>query len=130
MIINCIRKTRVLWSAGMALGMIVVAQASICDWGWEQDGCKDVYCPPGCTEVDVPTPTYAACVQRPGDLCCTCWYRERVCVRSNNERCFRRRAPNPYFWYSYREETAGPCIEFTRYGTYCIAANGPPWWSE
>lgn len=117
----------------MAVGLMIGASSSLadwCTWYWEQDNCLDVNCPSGCYQSTLGAWRSNCAPGSAADICCNCWFRERICWKISSpspERCYRSvpPAPNAYYWLSLREEAAGPCLQNTQYGYVCLTATEP-----
>lgn len=103
-----------------------------CTWTWEEDSCLDVLCPSGCFQWGH-GPERSSCKKFLGDLCCNCWYRERLCrYNGTSTPCYRAAppAPNTRLWECVREDSAGPCDKSDLYGYVCLATGNPPWGTD
>lgn len=108
-------------------GVIAVTASFACGYGWEQDACLDVQCPSGCTFHDYGA-TRSNCQSFPADVCCNCWYRERICWDASGNKCARATppAPNAKFWDCEQETSVGPCGNDQAYGKTCLGCSLPP----
>jgi len=81
-----------------------------CIYTFDEDNFLDVQCPSGCCNTGSYGPKKSKC-QMQVNICCNCWYRERLCNNNgtSNPCTIDTGSPNGKAWESLREQTTGPC---------------------
>jgi hypothetical protein len=109
------------------LGGLGTSWSAGCIYSFDQDNCLDVYCPTGCYQDGYGV--HKSACQMQGDLCCNCWFRQRICKNdgTNNPCTVSTGSPNGKAWESVRKQCQGPCHTETNVtGTICLTADADP----